>query len=658
MFEFTIYAPDPVRCFVPQSFEDYAELDQWLTERQNIVIGLDSETNALDPWERGFLCRAVQFSDGVTAWVVDVQHCLWTLPGGWLAALLAGHPRFVAHFSEAEVRFLGQGVPGSIRMGDQEPHIYDYQVPQGIVYPRTLLPQKDGVDVRLRWDKGLKPSYARHFCNSLAEAETALHDWFKENAPKGLRTKEKSLKWGFANVPFMQPEFLVYAAMDAVAVKRLWDMTVPQLAGAQIGECLRELDHQWDIDCMTYRGIPVDPPYVYWLRDQLDAVVEEESWHLGCFGIKPSGMGDAVGAALATLGAPVYSKTDGGAPQWNKLNLLKLLDDESAPHQAQDLAQHILDARRAGKFRVTYVEPMLAALTRDGRVRCGFRSIGTVTHRNSAYNPPLQQLPKKDGRVRAAFGGLPGWSVVSCDFAQGEPRVMAGLSGDPKYVAAVHSGDVNNVAAVAAFGAAFIAAEGKTSGTPSYLMRQATKAGFLSICYMAGVKKLAQIMGLPQEQVKATRANWHEEYSVMFGRAARLNRQEFVTLPSGRTIILWDRKIVCEDGSIITSAEPSRKGLNYETQGHQADLLKACWRLKLRAKWRSFLAFFLHDELMLLVPDALAAEAARDLQEAMTLYIGHGVVMECEATIDGRTWLPQPDSFNRAELKAVDDDVA
>jgi hypothetical protein len=103
----------------------------------------------------------------------------------------------------------------------------------------------------------------------------------------------------------------------------------------------------------------------------------------------------------------------------------------------------------------------------------------------------------------------------------------------------------------------------------------------------------------------------------------------------------------------VTSARPSRKALNYETQGFQADLLKAAW-LTLRTKWHWALSFLLHDEIMLLVPDALAEEAAADLQVAMTFDLGHGVTMLSEPTVEGRTWMPQPEAFGLRELDFVD----
>jgi DNA polymerase I len=651
---FTIRAPHEVRCYFPQDTQDFADWSQWMVEHTGEVLGLDSETNTLDPWARGYACRLIQISDGDVAWLLDPQSEYRSS----ISDLIREHPRFVGHFTGlAEIPFIERHLPGAIRLGELEPHIIDYQVAQAILDPRTLLPRKDGIDPRLVHPKGLKDSYRREVSPCLAEAEQRLHAWFKANAPVGHRTPKAAAKWGFANVPLWAIEYLEYSAMDAVAVKVLYDQAVKRLRDLGEWEHAQiEFTLQWDDDCMVFRGLPLDPPYVRWIAGELDKVAAEEAAWLAPHGIPPSAMGQSIGKAFTALGQePVRTSEKTQQPSWDKLALAEIRDSSSNP-AAVELATHITTCRGATKYRETYVQPMLDALERDGRLHPQFRSIGTVTHRNSASNPPVQQLPKDDKRIRAALGGVPGWVFVSCDLEQGEPRTMAGLSGDPRYVAAIHSGDVNNAVAVDTFGAEFIAAEGKKAGTRSYRLRQMAKIGFLSVCYGVGVRKLAGSFKISMDAAAKFRSDQHQNYPGMFGRAARMNQQEAVTLPSGRKIILWDRKIVLDDGRVITSAKPSRKALNYETQGAQADWLKAAWYLYLREKWGWALALLMHDEIVLWVPEAFAEEACRDLERAMSGPIGHGVDMHATAEINGITWAEQPKEFDRAELAIVDDE--
>lgn len=657
MLEFTIYAPHRVRCYLPETAGDHAMWAQWMRVHRAKVLGLDSETNAVGPWARGYRCRLIQISDGDIAWAIDPQQAEHR---DLITKVIREHPQFVGHFTAAaEVPFIERELPGAIRLGELEPHIIDYQVAQAILDPQTLLPRKDGIDVRLVHKKGLKDSYAREVSPCLGEAEKRLHVWFHDNAPVGHRTAKKAATWGFANVPLWTPEYLEYSAMDAVAVKVLYDQAVGRLRGLnELTHALYEWNLQWDIDNMVFRGTPVDPPYVRWVAAQLDGVVAEEARWLAPHGIPPSAMGQSIGKAFTALGQPPVKWNKGkdgkpDTPSWNKFALAEIKDSSPVP-AAVELAEHITACRRASKFKAAYIQPMLDSLDRDCRIHPQFRSIGAITHRNSASKPPVQQLPKGDKRVRAALGGRPGWVFVACDLEQGEPRMMAGLSGDPRYVAAVMSGDVNNAVAEATFGDTFIAAEGKQPGTASYRMRQTAKIDFLSVCYGVGVDKLAQSMKTTPENAAKFRTDQHQNYAQMFGRADKMNQNEYVILPSGRKLTLWDRKIVLPDGRIITGAKPSRKALNYETQGAQADWIKAAW-LRLRAKWGWALSIFMHDEIVLYVPEAFAAEAMADLQREMSGPIGHGVTMLATPEVCGITWAQQPAEFDAAELAVADD---
>jgi DNA polymerase-1 len=627
-------------CTFVQTADELAQWTAWMAGQAGVLLGLDCETNAHDAWDPQFRLRLIQISDGRQAWLLPEP-----FPAD-VAGVIRAHPRFVAHFSENEIKFLSRGLPGSVRLGDLDPHIIDCQVVQAIAEPRTLAQMKDGIDPRLRLEKGLKASVAREFGPALQKAEGVLTDRFRELAPVGSRTPKAAKTWGFRNVPIDDPAYLAYGALDAWGVKVLHDTYEARLTGAQVAEYGREITHQWDIDNMTYRGMPVDPGYVRWLADQLETVTADNTLALMARGIGPSGMGPKVGVALVEAGAEPRDSYDKDA--------LRDIVAAGAPQAAVELAQRVQAVRRAGKFRSAYVGPMLAAAQRDGRLHPSFRSLGTVTGRNSAADPPVQQLPKKDTRVRAAVTAPDGWTIVSADLAQGEPRVMAGLSGDPNLIAALASGDLNSAIAQLTYGEEYSPAEGKQEGTASYLLRQRAKAGLLATCYGAGVRKLAATLGVPVAEGQKILDRWRAAYGEMFARFDRINRQAYAVLPSGRHVTLWDRKTVLPDGRVITRAKPSRNGGNVETQGHQADILKAAWR-RLRDRWAWALMMFVHDEIVLLVPERMAQQAVADLVEAMTMPIGHGVLMLAEGTINGRTWTRRPSDFDERELAAVDE---
>lgn len=63
------------------------------------------------------------------------------------------------------------------------------------------------------------------------------------------------------------------------------------------------------------------------------------------------------------------------------------------------------------------------------RIWTGDKSVGTVTGRPSAENPPLQQTPR-DPEIRSVARAPEGWEFLEADYSQVELRIVAMLSGD------------------------------------------------------------------------------------------------------------------------------------------------------------------------------------------------------------------------------------
>lgn len=635
---------------------DWSPWLRWMAERRLLPLGLDCETNAVDPFDHRFRLRTVQVADGLESWVLRVEEFLRPMRVA-LAALLREHPLFVAHYAEVDIRLLVRGLEhaegcGPVRVEDDStPHVVDTQAVLAVYDPRTVTSAK-GVDPRIPRPKGLKEVSRRLLGPELAEAEAAMHARFRELAPVGHRTPEKCKTWGFANVPLDDPTFLPYAGLDPLTAIRLWWLMRRELEGR--GRWRRAelamLD-QWQVDLQTLRGLPVDGPYARWLAGELQGVVDARAgWLEREHGVPPSGMGPSVGSAFARLG--VASPAANGT-SWTKEELATVLDPERGyPEGARWLAQAVREVRRAGKFRSTYAQPMLDALGRDGALHPSSRAFGAVTSRETAQRPPVHQLPKQDTRVRAAVRAPRGWVVVTADFNQGEPFVIAAMSGDPQYladltqpVAALGKPDFNSVGALMVYGDEYDPRQGKVAGTPHYLMRQNFKFGHLAWCYGARPPKLARLLGRPVETGQRIEAEWIERWPLLGRRRAELNRRTYVELASGTVVPLWDRFWVHpHTGELMPrtwddgTPRPSRLGLNADTQGTQADLLRFA-KHRLRSVGLAWaLRFSLHDELMLMVPEPMGEWARATLEECMTVRC-LGVTVRCEATIEGRTWL-------------------
>lgn len=618
----------------------------WLVPRKDMWIGCDSETNAVDPWHPGYALRMLQFADERESWIVDTQ----SVGPHAVKALMRSHRNLVAHFSEADLRFIERGAPGSLALDDDRPHLWDNQVAQAYYDPRTVMSaDKPNIDRRLVHPKGLKPSTTRELSPALEQTEAEFDAWAKQHAPTGWKRGQQLITWKFGYVPFDEEVYQRYGAMDPLMTIRLWHKQIAGVHNAGQWPIVEsDLHLQWDIDRMTFRGLPVDEPYARWLDDQLWKLVERNAVILAEHGVPASGSGPSVASAFEAMGA-ISPKADpnSGARSYDKAVLKDFATWSGAVGR---LARTITKSRQAVKFRAAYVKPMIESLSGDRHVHCSFRAIGTTTGRNSAARPALQQLPKKSTIVRSGFGNVPGWLFVTCDMKSGEPRVMAARSGDPVLHAAIESGGgINHAVAKVAFGDAYDESQGKTPGTPHYLMYNGAKISFLSGCYGAGDGKVDETAGVPKGT--GLMEKWRGEYKVTFAREKTLNQQPYLVLDSGRVVRLWDRYTVDEHDQLRMYGKPSRLALNYDTQGSQADILRIAWARMRAAGWAKYLAIFVHDEIVMFVPEALAEACKQALAIAMTVQMANDVIMKSEATIEGPTWLPQPKAFNDDEIE-------
>lgn len=684
----TIEVPEAqARIHVARTPEDMDAVFGWQAACDRMVLGFDKETNGVDPWHLGFKVRTGQFADETQAFVVvtDGDPEMEALE----AELIHRHPAWVAHFSENDIAFAHRGLrraDGSspIRFGADLPHVADSQVPLAMFDPRTVSSRK-GIDPRIPRLKGLKPNTELHLGPALRQAEERLEARFRELAPVGHRAgKQKPKAWGFANISTEDEAYLIYAGLDAIYGLRLFNLCRRHLtARGQWARCKAALVEQWMLDQARVPGMQVDAEYAIWLQNEFAELLKRNAELLALYSIGASGMGPAVGRAFSERGVACPEmkevRQDDGTVRlvesWDKTAMAKLVEyhnpqwPDHANEKVRELARTIVSTRRASKFKVAYVDPMVAAVALgDGAMHASVRAIGTVTTRMSAQKTPsagpVQQLPKKDPRVRAAVRARRGWVLVTADFKQGEPFTMAALSGDTQYLKDLETSDINSRIASMVYGDAYDETQGKTAGTVHYFMRQDGKGGWLLCCYGGGASKLewtlqqnipAHILATMDISGEDTLRTWHAAYPRFWQYADECNQHDVIRLDSGHMVPLWDRFGVAPDGSLFLRPRPSRKGLNAATQGTQADLLKLAMHRLHHWGWTWAFRFPLHDEIMLEVPEWMAEHARQVLEAAMTITY-RGVTIRCDAVIEGRTWMPQPTEFHPETLPDMEDD--
>ena len=672
---------------VVSDLQGAAELWSWMQGRRGCCLAVDCETNAHDEFSLSFRLRTVQVAGQVApgsqeyeGWVIQHQR---PDMGMVVREVVRSHDLWAAWFTRNDLNFLANGCPGSVRLDQKEPHIIDGQPVLAYYDPRTVTTAaiKDNIDPRIARRRRLKPAHELHFgTDVLSRTDQAMHDRFREITPKELRgSRDSVVKYGFEHIDDDDDLYLAYAGLDAICTAQLIDLMFPEIQRrGQWDAMWADLRLQWHYDLLQYRGLAVDGPYVRWLSDQLKYQVEINSKVLAHYYIGPSGTGPAVGKAFEWLGVESPKKTKTNKPCWDKTVLPEIA--EAAPDSyAGILATAIMAVRKAGKYWSSYVKPMLERLDIDGKLHPDLRAIGTISSRNSAMRPPLQQLPKKDKRVRAAIcAPHPGWVFITADLKQGEPRTMAARSGDRTLLHDLLHGDLYSAIATLTYGDRYIEAEGKLPGTGSYILRQKAKFAFLAWTYGCAPRKLAsllsvtasdarktgaQIFLMSHEEAKAAIKRWERRYPKLVAHRNWLNKQQAITLESGWVAPLWDRYYVDENG-VHCGSDLSRLGLNYDTQGHQRYLFTIAIQRLIDWGYSWAIYWVMHDEIILCGPKERALELASVLSAAMTIDF-HGVPIECDVDgpdMWGPTWMPQPqeymDTREAAMLADLESDMA
>lgn len=111
--------------------------------------------------------------------------------------------------------------------------------------------------------------------------------------------------------------------------------------------------------------------------------------------------------------------------------------------KAVELVDSILELRGIKKLLNTYIEKMPeVANKRDGKIHCSFNQYGTVTGRMSSNEPNMQNIPARgeSAEIRTMFTANPGEVLVSCDYSQQEPRILAHISGDEHMITTYREG--------------------------------------------------------------------------------------------------------------------------------------------------------------------------------------------------------------------------
>lgn len=569
------------------------------------LYGLDVETTFLTDlghWDPDFRVRTVQVATEDEAWVFRLP-----VPGEAEAAraVLSDPAQHFTSHSNMDVLSVALGLGVDIVGRNLDT----------LSLAQMAIPDKMA-------KRDLKTLAAAAGMPELAEADAARAALFREMWPGRKNAAAKDVDaHGWSLVALDDPTFLIYAGLDAIAVRRL----APALARAtrapaallRVERTLAE-----EANRLQLRGMRVDVP-------ALDELAAEHSGALERHGAAITELTGGTNPKMARSPAlqPWLAEHGVDWSVWPGARSEKTNNPSLAKENVRLLLEYPLDAAGAAvvseliEFKAhqdvaTKCAGVRAHLTPDGRVHPALHPMGaTTTARMSSSGPNVQNFSKKDPRMRGIFVPAPGHVFMTCDFAQVELRVVAALAREERMISTILAGGDLHQLTVDMLARVGIVITRDTGKTTNFL-----------IVYGGGAKALHDQTGIPLDIAAQIIAAQKEAYPSITAYAEYLGlEREAIRTISGRRLPVTRNK----RGELRTYAT-----VNYAVQSAARELIAQAW-LGLRAAGRAEQVWMLvHDEIVLEVPDdAAQIAAARADVEAAMRFDFRGVPITADAVV-------------------------
>lgn len=352
---------------------------------------------------------------------------------------------------------------------------------------------------------------------------------------------------------------------------------------------------------MRHRGIPWSPR----VHDELLTAA------LGprpTPGERPARMRDALDEVRQALEAPDLNP-DSPAELIRALNRAGVLVQSTRQWELQRHEHPAIDPllryKKMQRLLVANGWAWLDAWVHGGRFRPDYVPGGVVTGRWATSGGGALQLPRA---VRGAVVADPGWKLVVADASQLEPRILTGLSGD-RSMARAGSGDLYEgivasgavatraEAKVAMLGAMYGATQGESGRLVPRLARRFPDA----MALVESAARTGEAGGVVDTLLGRSSPRPSDDPAASGGAGAGALPPEMGVRPADRDARSWGR---------FTR--------NFVVQGTAAEWA-LCWmgalRRRLHERWGAgvpapHFVFFLHDEVVVHAPAAVADEVA------------------------------------------------
>src|SRR6476620_6221551 len=587
-------AGEPVKIWVVERPEDLEAFRDYI--RANLRgLAFDTETTGLDIYSVDYKLRLAQFGTRDTAYVIPVE-----LFGAFevIRALKALRVLIIQNAAfDLQVVQRCLGVP----MEELWPKVKDLKIYAHLVDSRGREEGGTGTSLEDSTRAYIDSEIADRVKGSMVEIAKSLKT-----------TKAKVLK----AVPVDHHGYNLYAGMDPILNVRGMEALEPRVP--VVSRPLVSFEHELAEILSYYErgGFLLDEEYTLNLRGELIEREEQALAHVSGYGLENVNSTDQVADAFEALGVRIKGRTPSGKRQVDKHFLEEQLKGTGIE---AELARLIIEAKKARKWRTTWVESFLDGMDANGRCHASINPLRARTARMSITGIPAQTLPSGDWMIRRCFIADPGHRIVSVDYQAQELRILAALSGDATMIQAFRDGaDLHLMTAQAAWG------DWVTALDPQ---RKYAKVVNFGRVYGGGAKTVSEQTGLSFREAKRVVEAFDLRYpgvkklSDQLAREARENG--YIVTPSGRVMYV-DR-------------DRAYAAMNYKIQGTGRDVT-ARGIVKLhKAGFTPYMRLPIHDETLSSLPAGQAEWGGARIAELMSETMGP-VFIGTDAEVGARSW--------------------
>lgn len=585
---------------VPEHDDDLEKFYRFL-EQGDRFLAYDTETTGLDVFAPGHQLRLFQIGNSTEAWVLRTDKF-----ADACRRALRMRRNLIAHNAPYDSLVIDRhlGIPVESLL----PKTWDTKIMAHLLDPRSK--EEGGVGL------GLKPLSSVYVDPEAPDTQAGLTKVFNYFG----WTK----KTGWARIAIDHSQYLIYAGLDVILDHRLFDRIYP--ATMQYPElCKMEHRLQYLLTLLMRKGMRIDVAWAEMLELSLHNEFVDYCEIAMDYGVDNVFSTEQVSAQLVAMGEELTERTPEGALKVDKAVLEPLADldrffNRIGAREPNPVADAVMRAKRAKKWSESYVTTFLEWRDHNDRLHPTINSLQARTARMSVSNPPLQQLPASDVRVRRAFIADPGFLMISSDYKQVEMRVLAALSNDWTMRDAIARGeDLHSFTALRVFGEGFTDKQKKI----------AKNIGFGKV-YGGGAAGVARLTGAEEGAVREAMLAYDatfpgiKRFSQKLMREAQRGIKEVVT-PIGRRLPLDDDRLYA--------------ATNYMVQSTARDLLAQAVIRLFEAGLGDYVLLPVHDEILGQAPEKDAEEIVNEISAVMTCEF-QGVKIASDAEVLGTSWTP------------------